>query len=524
MADAPNTPPAAPETPAAPAVATAPKPAPAPRGGQQGPHRPFRKGQAPGGPRDDKPQERMPNPDAPPPIREYGFAKPNKRDLDASIEAEMAAALAGLNVENDLGSEENYKVPKTPNPGEGKKKGIVTSIRGQDVFIEMQGNKTPGVLALEQFEGKTPKVGETVEFVIEKYDTANGILILNKQGAAQSVANWSGIKDGMIVEVKVTGVNKGGLEVEVSGIRAFMPMGQIDMGRVEQPETLINSKMNAMVVECNPQERNLVVSRKALMEQERQEKAVVFWETIQEGQTLKGTVRNIKPFGAFVDLGGADGLIPVSELSWSRVGDPSEVLKLGQSVEVRVHRVDFETRKIALSLKALHGNPWDEFGNQVRPGTRLKGTVTRIMDFGAFVELQPGIEGLVHVSELSTQRVRKVRDVVSEGQQVEVQVLTVDPQNRRIGLSLKAIAAQADWEKEEADEAAADAEAEADKKAAEERMANRKKVGNLRGGIGGGGLLLQQTEERLIRRSSYGMSLKESTGHRASVSAMASRT
>ncbi|HEY2787529.1 MAG TPA: S1 RNA-binding domain-containing protein [Fimbriiglobus sp.] len=496
MADTPNVPPAPLETPPTPAVAPAAATPPAPRSGQQGEHRPFRKGQAPGGPRADRPpQPAKPKFDAPPPIREFGQNKPNKRELDASIEAEMAAALAGLNVENDLGSEDTKKAPHASTPHDGKKRGTVTGIRGPDVFVEMQGNKTPGVLDLLQFEGKTPKIGEVVEFVIEKYDTANGILILNKQGAAQSVANWSGIKDGMIVEVKVTGVNKGGLEVEVSGIRAFMPMGQIDMGRVEQPETLINSKMNAMVVECNPQERNLVVSRKALMEQERQLKAEEFWQTVQEGQTLKGTVRNIKPFGAFVDLGGADGLIPVSELSWSRVGDPNDVLKLGQAVEVRVQRVDHEARKIALSLKALHGNPWDEFGNQVRPGTRLKGTVTRIMDFGAFVELQPGIEGLVHVSELSNQRVRKVRDVVNEGQQVEVQVLTVDPQNRRIGLSLKAIAAQADWEKEEAEEAAAEQEAEADKKAAEERMANRKKSGNLRGGIGGGGLIFTTTDD-----------------------------
>jgi small subunit ribosomal protein S1 len=502
MADTPNVPPTNPETPPTPPAA-APAP-PAPRGGQQGEHRPFRKGQAPAPrpeqpsgdkPRPPKPGFQKPRSEQPPPVmvREYGQGKPNKRELDAAIEAEMAAALAGLNVETELGSTETK--PAAPAPTDGKKRGTVTGIRGQDVFIEMTGNKTPGVMDLLQFEGKTPKVGEVVEFVIEKYDPANGILILNKEGTAQVVADWSGVKENMIVEARVTGVNKGGLAVDVGGIRAFMPMGQIDIGRVEQPETLINSKMKCLIVECNPQERNLVVSRKALMEQERAAKAEEFWQTVEEGQTLKGVVRNVKPFGAFIDLGGADGLIPVSELSWSRVNDPNEVLKIGQSVEVRVHRVDRDARKVSLSLKALHNNPWDEFGQQIRPGTRMKGTVTRIMEFGAFVELQPGIEGLAHISELSTQRVRKVRDIVTEGQQVEVQVLNVDPQQRRIALSLKAITAQADWEKEEADEAAAEAEAEADKKAAEERMANRKKSANLRGGIGGGGLIFQSTEE-----------------------------
>lgn len=497
MADTPNVPPTPPEPAATPPAAAAPKP-PAPRGGQQGgEHRPFRKGQGPGqGPRDDRPKPPpRPKADAPPMVREYGQGKPNKRELDAAIEADMAAALAGLNFDTELGSDDTHKTPQAPKPTDGKKRGVVTSIRGTDVFVEMQGNKTPGVLDILQFEGKTPKVGETVEFVIERYDPANGILILNKEGAAQAVADWSGVREMMVVEAKVTAVNKGGLAVEVGGLRGFMPMGQIDIGRVEQPETLINSKLKCLVVEVNPQERNLVVSRKALMEQERAAKAEEFWQTVQEGQTLKGTVRNIKPFGAFVDLGGADGLIPVSELSWSRVADPNDVLKLGQSVEVRVQRVDHETRRIGLSLKALNDNPWDEFGQQVRPGTRLTGTVTRVMDFGAFVELQPGIEGLVHISELSTQRVRKVRDIVSEGQKVEVQVMNVDPQQRRIALSLKAITAQADWEKAEADEAAADAEAEADKKAAEERMANRKKSANLRGGIGGGGLIFTTTEE-----------------------------
>jgi small subunit ribosomal protein S1 len=181
-----------------------------------------------------------------------------------------------------------------------------------------------------------------------------------------------------------------------------------------------------------------------------------------------------------VDLGGADGLIPVGELSWSRVGDPSELLTVGQKVEVKIFRLDREARKIALSLRQLVRSPWDDFFQQYKAGARLVGKVTRIADFGAFVEVAPGIEGLVHVSELSTERVRRVRDVLSEGQEITVQIQSVDPQARRLSLSLKAMKAEADA----ADAVAAETEREADRKAAEERMSSRPVNPNLRGGIG----------------------------------------
>src|SRR5581483_9278439 len=223
------------------------------------------------------------------------------------------------------------------------------------------------------------------------------------------------------------------------------------------------------------------VSRRALLERERAQKAEQFWATIKEGEVRKGIVKSVKPFGAFVDLGGADGLIPISEFSWQRVNDINEVVKVGQEVQVFVNRVDYDARKIGLSVKALATSPWDEFSTRVKPGARIIGKVTRTADFGAFVELEPGIEGLIHVSELSTQRVRRVRDVVSEGQSVEVEILSVDPAARRIGLSLKRLAE----EKEAVEDAAERAEHEAEKKAAEELMANRPVNPNLRGGIGG---------------------------------------
>jgi small subunit ribosomal protein S1 len=467
---------------------------------QRGEHRPFRKG-APQEPQGDAPFASAPaiekptreKPIEPPqPKFEYGRSKPSKRELDAQIEADLAASLAGLDVGTDLASTKENSPPQSPHAPGQKKKGRVVKIHGDDVFIELPGGRSQGLLSLDQFEGKTPALGEEVEVEVERYDGANGLLILTRSGAAQKVADWSGVQPGMVVEVRVTGANKGGLAIELGGIRGFLPFSQIDIVRVEQPELLVNSRVKCMIMEANPHERNLVVSRRMLIEKEREANAAEFWSKLEEGQTRTGTITSIKPFGAFVDLGGADGLIPMGELSWSRVADASEVVKVGQSVEVRVIRIDRDARKIGLSLKALNQNPWDDFATRCRPGTKLTGKVTRIAEFGAFVEVEPGIEGLLHVSELSTQRVRRVRDAVSEGQMVEVQVTQIDPQNRRLGLSLRALSAAAE-DAMRAEEAAALTakvqEEREDRKVAEERMATRKPGQNLRGGIGSGGAL-----------------------------------
>jgi small subunit ribosomal protein S1 len=471
----------------------APRPQPSAQN-QRGEHRPFRKG----GQQESRGDESVDSasadkPIAPPqPKFEYGRSKPSKRELDSQIEADLAASLAGLDVGADLASTKENSPPHAPQVAGQKKKGRVVKIHGDDVFLELPGGRSQGLLSLDQFEGKTPALGEDVEVEVERYDGANGLLILTRSGAAQKVADWSGVQQGMVVEVRVTGANKGGLAIELGGIRGFLPFSQIDIVRVEQPELLVNSRVKCMIMEANPHERNLVVSRRMLIEKEREANAAEFWSKLEEGQTRTGTITSIKTFGAFVDLGGADGLIPMGELSWSRVADASEVVKVGQSVEVRVIRIDREARKIGLSLKALNQNPWDDFATRCRPGTKLTGKVTRIAEFGAFVEVEPGIEGLLHVSELSTQRVRRVRDAVTEGQMVEVQVTQIDPENRRLGLSLKAISAAAE-DAMRAEEAAALTakvhEEREDRKVAEERMATRKPNQNLRGGIGSGGAL-----------------------------------
>jgi small subunit ribosomal protein S1 len=462
----------------------APRPGP-PRPGDRGPKKPLP-------PRSDRPRN---DGTKPPPMDKVDFAsmRPSKRDLDAMLESELDAALAGFDVKGTVVEEDTKK--KTTFGVQPKKKGKIIGIHGKDVFVEVPGGRSQGFLPLLQFTDKAPVIGDEVEFDIEGYDGTNGLLKLTMTGASSVAVNWSSVARGMVVEAKVTGVNKNrtGLQVEVNGIKAFMPISQIDLYRVEKPEDFINQKLKCQVIELNPAEHNMIVSRKAILERERLEKAEKFWATLEEGQVKTGIVKSIKPFGAFVDLdGAADGLIPVSELSWSRVGDPSEVVQIGQKVEVMVSRIDRETRKIGLSLRATVRSPWDDFASTAKPGARLNGKVTRIEDFGAFVELAPGIEGLVHISEMSTMKVRRVRDAVSEGQEVTVQILNYDAQARRISLSLKALQAEA----EEQDATKELAEKEADILAAETRLAERLANPNskLRGGIGAGRMLFEMGE------------------------------
>jgi small subunit ribosomal protein S1 len=214
------------------------------------------------------------------------------------------------------------------------------------------------------------------------------------------------------------------------------------MYRVENAEQYVNQRLLCRVVEVNPEERNLVVSRRDLLEKEREEQREKFWQEVAEGQIRNGVVRSVKDFGAFVDLGGADGLLHVSEMSWTRVADAGQVVQVGQQVKVIVLKVDRDRRKLSLGMKQLAPSPWDDITTKYPAGALVTGKVTRLADFGAFAELEPAIEGLIHISELSPQRVRRVRDVVQEGQEVQVQVLSVDPAQRRISLSLKAAQAK----------------------------------------------------------------------------------
>ena len=310
----------------------------------------------------------------------------------------------------------------------------MVSVRGKSVFVDL-GAKSEGVVPVEQFAENVPAPGDEIEVRIDHFDHAEGLLILSLKGAAVE-ASWENLRKGLIVEARVTKTNKGGLDVEVDGIRGFLPIGQIDLNRVEDASIYVNQKFRVVVTDANQREKNLVVSRRDLLERERAEKREETWKTLEEGQIHMGVVRTIKPFGAFVEFGGVDGLIHVGDMAWSRVSDPSAVLKIGDEVEVKVLKIDRTTQKVGLGLKQLMPSPWDLVDDKYHRGQTVSGKITRLMDFGAFVELEPGIEGLIHISELSPTRVRRVVDIVKPDQEVEVRIVKVEPDEKKIALSL----------------------------------------------------------------------------------------
>jgi small subunit ribosomal protein S1 len=364
---------------------------------------------------------------------EYGGKRPVDA-FDAEMESLLNEAMEGFDG-NELLSRDAGERARAAEPG--PKKGKVLRIHGQDIFIDLPGGRTQGVISSQQFPDGLPAIGTEVEVTIEGFDRASGVLLLSRRGAAIE-ADWSSIEVGQTVEARVTATNKGGLEVDVNGIRGFMPVSQIDLFRVEDLEQFLNQRLLSVVTEADRAERNLVVSRRALLEKEREENREKVWAQLAEGQIYQGIVRSVKDFGAFVDIGGVDGLLHVSELSWQRINDATKVIEPGQSVKVVVLKIDPERRKVSLGAKQLTASPWDNITEKYPSGTVVTGTVSRLMEFGAFVELEPAVEGLIHISELAPQRVRRVIDVVRPGQAVKVAVLSVDPAQRRIGLSLKA--------------------------------------------------------------------------------------
>jgi len=369
-----------------------------------------------------------------------------KRQWDPDLDAELEAAMAGFDADAlDVGSsgprtraEDRAHVPKGgvgQETRQGPQRAKVIGVRGKTVFLDL-GAKSEGVIPVEQFGDAIPSPGDFVEAHVDHFDTAEGLLILSLKGAAVE-ANWENLRRGLIVEARVTKVNKGGLDVEVDGIRGFLPIGQVDINRVEDAAIYVGHKFKVIVTEANQREKNLVVSRRDLLEQERAEARERTWKELEEGQVRTGTIRSIKDFGAFVDVGGVDGLLHIGDMSWVRLKDVAGLFKVGQQVEVKVLKIDRTTQKVGLGLKQLMPSPWDLVEDKFERGHSYRGRVTRLMDFGAFVELEPGIEGLVHISELSPNRVRRVADIVKPEQEVEVRILKIEPEAKKISLSLR---------------------------------------------------------------------------------------
>ena len=402
---------------------------------------------------------------------------PNLRqDLDEDLTDDFEAALAGLEVETLL---EQTSVIDQPIPPGAKVEGTVLSVGSDTAFIDL-GNQRQGALQLSVLveEGDAiPEVGQTVELSVGGRNDEDGLYELAPANRAVVVEDWSQLEVGMIIAARCTGANKGGLECDVAGIQGFMPTSLISPWRVENLEEMIGQTLESLVTEVVPQARRLVLSRRAVIEKQAADARLEMLETLEIGEKVEGIVRSIRDFGAFVDIGnGVEGLVHISQLSWERVGDPSELLEIGQHVHAMIKKIDSSTGKIGLSIRDLVESPWATADVKYSLGSTVRGTVSRIADFGAFVKLEPGIEGLLHVSELATRRIRSVSDVVSEGEQIECRVLAVDPSEQRLSLSLKALA------KTSLDEDSSDHEN--DDSVASEKPRKKKNV-TLKGGIGG---------------------------------------
>lgn len=368
-----------------------------------------------------------------------------REKLPIELELEIAEALGDVSIDEML-------EPATAGATQElepdmRMQGRVASIHRDNVFIDL-GRRNQGVASLRSFP-VAPEVGAPLEVIVRRFDVEEGLYQVTVPGAAIDVADWSQLAEGVIVDAQITGHNKGGLECEVNHLRGFIPAGQVSLYRVEDFSQFVGQTMRCVVTEANPEKRNLVLSHRAILEREKAEAKQKLMSELAEGEIREGTVRSLQDYGAFVDLGGVDGLLHVSQLSWQRVKHPGEVLSVGQPIKVKIRKIDPETGKISLALRDLTENPWTTAAHKYPATSIHSGTVSKIMDFGAFVQLEPGVEGLVHISELAHGRVWRVSDVVSEGQEVEVKVLSVDQEQQRISLSMKALLAKPEPKKSE---------------------------------------------------------------------------
>ena len=395
--------------------------------------------------------------------------------LTPDLEQELEDALEGMSLD-DLLSQSDAISKQDALEADSQHTGRVLTVRGDDVFVEL-GGREQGVVSIRQFV-EPPAPGDKVGVRVVRFNREEGLYELAPTRAAAKVADWGDLAEGMIVDAQVTGHNTGGLECEVNHIRGFIPISQIALYRVENAAEFVGQKLTCLVTEASPERRNLVLSRRALLEREKEENRERLLASLAPGQVFTGVVRKLMDFGAFVDIGGIDGLLHISQLSWARVKHPSEVLQEGQSIQVRVNKVDPETGKISFGYRDMLENPWTNAATNYPSNAIVRGVVTKLMEFGAFVQLEPGVEGLVHISELSPKRIWRPSDVVQEGQDVEVMVLSVDVPNQRMSLSLKAVAILNEPKK---DEKKTDEPAEA---APPPTVVRKQPTGPLKGGVG----------------------------------------
>ena len=320
-------------------------------------------------------------------------------------------------------------------------KGTVTAINKREVIVNV-GYKSEGVIPASEFRYNPDlKEGDEVEVYIDSPENRAGQLVLSHK-KARATTSWARVNEALENQEIVTGFvkcrTKGGMIVDVFGIEAFLPGSQIDVKPIRDYDVFVNKTMEFKVVKINQEYRNVVVSHKVLIEAELEEKRKELISQLQKGQIIEGTVKNITSYGVFVDLGGVDGLIHITDLSWGRVSDPKEVVQLDQKIKVVILDFDEEKKRIALGLKQLSAHPWDALDPDLKVGDKVKGKVVVMADYGAFVEIAPGVEGLIHVSEMSwSQHVRSANDLLKVGDEVEAVILTLSREERKMSLGLK---------------------------------------------------------------------------------------
>lgn len=319
-------------------------------------------------------------------------------------------------------------------------RGRVISVSKADVLLDL-GYKAEGVLSADEFDDLSAvDVGDEVEVLLEGIDDETGMLMISKR-KADKVRGWERLvtqhHEGDSIKGRVIRKIKGGLLVDV-GVPVFLPASQVDLRRTNDIEDLIGKEIECKILKIDTERRNVVVSRRRLLEEQRERQKHKLFEELAVGQVRKGVVKNIADFGAFVDLGGTDGLLHITDMSWGRVGHPSEIVSVNSEIEVKVLSIDREKERIALGLKQLAPDPWESVEQKYPPGIKVKGKVVNVVNYGAFVELEPGVEGLVHISEMSwTRRIATPNEVVAIGDAIEVVVLKIDREKRTISLGMK---------------------------------------------------------------------------------------
>jgi small subunit ribosomal protein S1 len=323
-------------------------------------------------------------------------------------------------------------------------KGRILEVRPREVLVDI-GYKSEGVISLSEFEDvENLEVGDEVDVLLERLENDEGMVVLSKEKAAYR-QNWNKIasvfqEDGLI-KGKVKSVVKGGLMVNI-GVEAFLPASQIDIVPPKDLQQFVGNTYDFKIVKINDDRRNVVLSRRELIEQERSEKRQQFMDRVKVGDRVTGTVKNLTDFGAFIDLDGMDGLLHITDMTWGRLGHPSELVKVGQQLEVQVLDINKEKERVSLGLKQTQKNPWDQIEERFPAGQKVKGKITNLVPYGAFVELEEGVEGLIHVSELSwTKRIMRPSDILTVGQEVEAVVLGVNKEEQKISLGLRQLEA-----------------------------------------------------------------------------------